>query len=117
LIEPEAENLIAISNLAQWTRSRVTVTYTLSVFGDPVYFMKGTGQTMQHAISLLYPTVDTSTQRTLSIYMKNADNRFAQIAISLDPSAFANFDLQLGVLGTKANVKSSIIPAGDGWYR
>jgi hypothetical protein len=49
--------------------------------------------------------------------MKNVDTRFVQIAIGSDPSAFANFDLQLSVLGTKANVELSIIPAGDGWYR
>ena len=46
--------------------------------------------------------------------MNNADTRFAQIAIESDSSAFANFDLQLGVLGTKTNVESSIISAFDG---
>jgi hypothetical protein len=79
--------------------------------------MKGNGQQLQHAISLLYPTVETPTQRTLSIYMKNVDNIFAQIAIGSDPNVYANFDLQLGVLGTSVNVVSSIVPAGDGWYR
>ena len=59
----------------------------------------------------------TPTQRMLSIYMKNADNRFAQIAIGSDMNAFANFDLELGVLGTNANVEYSITPAGDDWYR
>ena len=49
--------------------------------------------------------------------MKNVAKRFAQISIGNDPNAYANFDLELGVLGTKANVESSIIPAGDGWYR
>jgi len=72
---------------------------------------------LQHAISLLYPTVETPTQRTLSIYMKNVDNRFAQIAIGSDPNVYATFDLQLGVLGTSVNAASSIVPAGDGWYR
>jgi hypothetical protein len=77
--------------------------------------MKGNGATLQHFISFLYLTVTTPTLRTLSIYMKNADNRFAQIAIGSDPNAFANFDLELDVLGTKANVESRIIPEGDGW--
>ncbi len=49
--------------------------------------------------------------------MKNATNRFAQISIGSD-AIFANFDLELGALGTKhPNVESSITPAGDGWYR
>ena len=73
LIEPETENLIAISNLAQWTRSRVVVTSTLSVLGDPVYFMNGNGGFMQHNIVLPYPTVIAPALRTLSIYMKNDD--------------------------------------------
>jgi hypothetical protein len=50
--------------------------------------------------------------------MKNADNRFAHIALASDTSVYANFDLELGVLGTKtANVESSFAPAGDDWYR
>jgi len=49
--------------------------------------------------------------------MKNAGIRFAHIAIGSDMNAFANFDLEQGVIGTKANVESSIIPAGNGWYR
>jgi hypothetical protein len=77
LIEPEAENLITESDITKWSRSRVTVTSTSSIFGDPVYFMKGNGQLLEHAIGLPYPTADTPTQRTLSIDMKNADNRFA----------------------------------------
>jgi hypothetical protein len=32
-------------------------------------------------------------------------------------NAFANFDLEQDVLGTKANVESSITQVGDGWYR
>ena len=117
LLEPEAENLIAIPNINIWTKTRVTVTPTLSIFGDPVYLVNGNGATQQHDISLLHPTATTSTLRTLSIYMKNEDNRFSQIAIGSDPNAFADFDLQLGVLATKANVESSLIPAGGGWYR
>jgi hypothetical protein len=118
LIEPEAENLITESDMTKWMRSRVTVTSTLSLFGDPVYFMKGNGAFLQHSILLPYPMVRTPTLRTMSIYMKNADIRFAQIAIGSDLNIHANFDLQLGVLGTKhANAQSSIVPAGDGWYR
>ncbi len=77
--------------------------------------MKGNGQQLQNNIVLPCPTVVTPTQRTLSIYMKNADNRFAQITIGSDQNIHANFDLQLGVLGTKhASAQSIIVPAGDG---
>jgi hypothetical protein len=36
----------------------------------------------------------------MSIYMKNVDNRFTQLAIGSDPNAFVNFDLEQVVLGT-----------------
>ena len=97
LIDPEAENLIAISDITQWTRVRVTVTSTITAFANPVYMIKGNGAFLQHNIVMLYPTVSYDTYRTLSIYMKNADNRYAQIAIGSDPDAFANFDLQQGI--------------------
>jgi hypothetical protein len=117
LIEQEVENKIAISNITQWTRMRVAVTASLSAFADPVYLIKENGTFLQNNIALPYPTVNYDTYRKLSIYMKNADNRFAQIAIGSDPNVFYNFDLEQGVLGTSANVVSSIIPVGDGWYR
>ena len=96
---------------------RVIVIPSFSLFGNPIYLVKGNGHFQQHAISLPYPTVDAPTQRTLSIYLKNADIRFAQLAIGSDPDVFAKFDLELGVLGSSANVASSIIPAVDVWYR
>jgi hypothetical protein len=117
LLEPGTENLISQSDITQWTRFRVTVTAYLSAFGDPVYLIKGNGASLQHNIVLPYPIVATPAQRTLSSYMTNVENIFAQLAIGSDPNVFANFDLELGVLGANANVASSIIPAGDGWYR
>ena len=80
---------------------RLTVTPILSVFVDPIYLVKGNGQQLQHAIALPYPTVSTPTQRTLSMYIKNVDIRFAQFAMGQDPNIHANFDLQLGMLETK----------------
>ena len=77
LIEPEAENLIAIADITQWTKTRVAVSATLSVFSNPVYFVKGDGSNGQHNILTPYPTVNYDTYRTLSIYMKNGTNRFA----------------------------------------
>ena len=61
--------------------------------------------------------METLTLRTLSIYIKKADDRFAQISIGSDLNAFANINLEHGVLGTSANVESSITPAGNGGYR
>ncbi len=64
-----------------------------------------------------YPPVNYDTDMVLSIYMKHGTNRFAQISVGGD-GIFANFDVELGVLGTKHQfVESSIVTAGDGWYR
>jgi hypothetical protein len=49
--------------------------------------------------------------------MKNGIKRFARVSIGED-IIFANFDLELGFLGTKHPfVESIIIPAGDDWYQ
>ena len=88
LIEPEAENLMAISDITQWTKTTVIVTSSFSLFGDPVYLVKGNVAFLQHNIPTPYSTVNYDTYITLSIYMKNVDNRYAQIAIGSDPNAF-----------------------------
>ena len=117
LIEPEAENLIAISNISLWSRTRVTVTASSSIFAKQVYLLQDNGANGQHNILTPYPPVNYDTYWVLFIYMKNGTNRFAQISVGGE-GIFANFDLELGVLGTKHQfVESSIVPAGDGWYR
>ena len=74
--------------------------------------------TTQHCTCIPHGGYPYRTQRMRSIYMKNADNIFAQIAIGSDPIIHANFELEQGVLKTKhANAQSSIVPAGNGWYR
>jgi hypothetical protein len=77
LMEPEAENMIDTGDITKspWSRTRVTVTSTSSVFANLIYMVKGNGQQLQHSIAIPYPTVTFDTFRTLSIYMKNADNR------------------------------------------
>ena len=117
LIEPEAENLLDISDIIKWFAIRVSVTSIISTFANPVYCIQGNGVNNQHYTRLPFPTVSFDTSRTLSVYMKNATNRFAQVAIGGDV-VFVNFDLELGVLGTKQNsAQASIVPARDGRYR
>ena len=49
--------------------------------------------------------------------MKKHTNRYAQISVEGD-SIFANFDLELGIVGTKHHsVEASITPAANGWFR
>jgi len=55
---------------------------------------------------------------TTSVFAKKGTNNFIQIYISFQSGSFANFDLDLGVVGTSASVvSSSIQDVGNGWYR
>ncbi len=108
LIEPESENLIAISNINSWSKTRVTVTATNSLFADQISLLQGNGAAGQHNILTQYLTVSTNTYRTLSINMKNATNRFAQISVGSD-AIFANLDLELGLLDTKRRTSSRVL--------
>jgi hypothetical protein len=101
LIKPEAENLIATGDITQWTKTRVTVTSTISTFANPIYLVKGNCQQLQDDIRIPFPTVNYDTYKTLSLYMKNVDNIYAQIAICSDPNTFANYDLEQGMSETK----------------
>ncbi len=117
ILAPEGKCLITISNIALWSRTRVTVTTIFSPFTDLIYILQGSGAGRQHNILTPYPTVNFDTYRVLSICMKNGTNRFAQLSVGGDV-IFASFDLELGVLGTKhLFIDSIIVPAGDGWYR
>ena len=79
--------------------------------------LSGNGAGGQHNILTPYPPVNYDTYRVLPIYMKNGTNKFAHISVGVDV-IFANFDLELGVLGTKHQfVESSIALAGYRWYR
>ena len=52
-----------------------------------------------------------------SFFAKKGENSFIQITNSQDPSAYANFDLNLGVLGSSNIFTPTIIDYGNGWYR
>jgi hypothetical protein len=115
LIEPQAENLISTSNISIWLKIGVNVSSSISIFANPIYCIQGNGATRDHFTVIPITRVSVDTLRTLSIYMKNATNRFAEISVGED-TIFAIFDLELGVLETKHDsVQASIVPAGDGW--
>jgi hypothetical protein len=63
----------------------------------------------------------SGTQYTISIYAKKNTNNFIQItggSVVFGATAFANFDLNNGVLGTVGMTATARIEnAGNGWYR
>ena len=53
-----------------------------------------------------------------SFYFKAGTHKYVQLMNASDGEAFANFDLDLGVVGTKGTKTTSAIEdVGDGWYR
>jgi hypothetical protein len=92
LIEPEAENLITESDItqSQWIKVGLAATSTNSVFANPIYMISAYGVNRTHYTRLPIPTVNYDTYRTVSIYMKNANNRYAQIALG---GEIVNYDL------------------------
>jgi len=125
LLEPQRTNLFRWTEdfaNAVWTKSTSNTISnqttspdglnngTLFV-GDGTAGVKGITQTL---------TVSNSTVYTVSVYAKRATNNFIQIASSsafFASTAYANFDLITGVLGTVSGATASIQSVGNGWYR
>ena len=119
LTEGQSTNLISYSedfSDSSWTKSGSSVT---SGFTSP----DGT----TNAFKLVE---DTSTGRhetqaansssgdlAFSFFAKKGENSFIQITNGQNPSAYANFDLNLGVVGSSNVYTPTIIDYGNGWYR
>ena len=74
----------------------------------------GNGTSGQHLVRTPYPGVRFNVYRTLSVYIKMCTCRLAQISLEGD-AMFANFDLELVVVGTMHQfVDATITPAANG---
>ena len=69
-------------------------------------------------ISVKSVSVVTGTTYTLSVYAKAAERSFLQITASASfTSAYQNFDLSNGTIGSGTATSSAITAMGNGWYR
>ena len=69
-------------------------------------------------ISVKNVSVVTGTTYTLSVYAKAAERSFLQITASANfTSAYQNFDLSNGTIGSGTATSSAITAMGNGWYR
>lgn len=65
-------------------------------------------------------TTVTSSVYTFSVYVKKNTHDFVQIVLNGVSNGFANFNISSGVVGTLGSggsATSSIVNAGNGWYR
>ena len=111
LIETEAENLLDTGDISLWQKNRATVGALQidspgeikdPLFADPgfMYIVFGNGTSGQHVVRTPNdPGVRFNVYRTLSVYMKMSTRRFDQISLE-EYSMFANFDLEVSVVGT-----------------
>jgi hypothetical protein len=127
LLEPQRTNLALRSeefDNATWVKdnSSVTANSTISPSGiqnADTYTGSG-GITISRFVYQLQSVV-SGTQYTISIYAKKNTNNFIQLlggTTSFGVNAFANFDLNNGVVGTIGSAATARIEnVGNGWYR
>jgi hypothetical protein len=126
LLEPQRTNLVTFSEQfdnANWTKwnSSVTANSTISPSGiQNADTYTGSG-VLGTRFVYQFQSVVSGTQYTISVYAKKNTNNFIQVAggaISFGTNAFANFDLNNGVLGTIGSAATARIEnVGNGWYR
>jgi hypothetical protein len=116
------ENLFLRSqefNETIWTKTSVVATANTEVAPDgttTAETITAVAAASVHAIVQSVPT--NSLIRTVSVFAKEGTHSYIQFCTQGDVTPFANFDLDLGVVGTKAaSVTSSITSVGNGWYR
>lgn len=126
LIEIPVTNLFLQSDMfanATWSKGQSSVVANSIIAPDGTLTadtLTADGTSAQHAISQAFSTTNGMTYTT-SVYAKKNTNNFLQIsgfAAGFGTTAFVNFDLSNGVLGTiGSGSNGSIQSVGDGWYR
>jgi len=121
LLEPQRTNLLFPSEdltNANFVKTNVTATANSIVAPDgntTADTLTATASTGQHQVQ---NGSHTATTVTASIYAKKGTNNFLQIFSGVSSQAFANFNLDSGVVGTLGSLAtSSIQNVGNGWYR
>lgn len=121
LLEPQRTNLALWSEdftNAVWSKTAVTVTGNTTTSPDgntTADTISATASTGQH---LVQNGSHVATTNTASIYAKKGTHKFFQIFSGANSQAYANFDLDSGVVGTLGTIStSSIQNVGNGWYR
>jgi hypothetical protein len=110
---------------AAWTKIAVSITANSIAAPDGTTTADtiddGTATTTVHRVLSSATSFTSGLAYTFSCFLKNNTRNFAQVYFgtsSFGATAFANFDLATGVLGTVgAGVTASINNVGSGWYR
>jgi hypothetical protein len=126
LLEPQRTNLALQSSSfdnATWVKTATTITANSTTSPSGIVDADtltangaSTGHQCQQAIN-----TTSGVAYTISFYLKKDTNNFAQIfgsGAAFGVNAFANFDLNNGVLGSVGSgTTSAITSVGNGWFR
>jgi hypothetical protein len=126
LLEPQRTNLVLRSeefDNASWTKSAISVTANSNTSPSGLVnadTLTANGLLLQHQCQQGVSTT-SGVVYTISFHLKKDTNNFAQIfgaSTSFGINAWANFDLNLGVVGSVGSgTTAAITSVGNGWYR
>lgn len=121
LLESQRTNLLLQSEdltTGSWVKSDVTATANSIVAPDGNTTADTLTATATTGVHNVQNGSHTATTTTASIYAKKGTHNFLQIYSGTSSQAFANFNLNTGVVGTFGTLAtSSIQNVGNGWYR
>ena len=115
------ENLLIYSDQfdnANWFKGAISATANSTTAPDGTSTadtITADGTSASHYTS---QTTTAGVVRTFSVYAKAGTNNYIQLAFGGDASAYANFDISTGIVGTVgATATASITSIGNSWYR
>ncbi len=119
LLEPQRTNLITYSedfSNSYWVKNGASVTSGIVSPDGTTNSFKLVEDTSTARHETQAPSSSSGNLST-SFFAKKGENSFIQITNSQDANAYANFDLNSGVLGSSNVFTPTIIDYGNGWYR
>ena len=119
LLEPQRTNLVTYSedfSNAAWIKSGASVASGFTSPDGTTNAFKLVEDTSTGRHETQAPS-SSSGDLAFSFFAKKGENSFIQITNSQDANAYANFDLNLGVIGSSDIYTPTIINYGNGWYR
>jgi len=123
LVEPAATNLAIQSEdlSTDWTQTNVTVATDATTAPDgntTADKIKANTTSQTYVIQQGYAP-NPSANHTFSVFAKKDELNYIQLSFANTTQQYANFDLDLGVVGTKGTAanSSTIEDYGNGWYR
>ena len=122
LVEPAATNLAIQSEdlSTDWTQTNVTVATDATTAPDgntTADELRANTTSQTYAVQQGFTS--TSANHTFSVFAKKDELNYIQLSFANTVNQYANFDLDLGVVGTKGTAanSSTIEDYGNGWYR